>query len=116
MNKPMVRIRKGSQEKFPSRQASNPEMTQEYTVTSVTAERVAINHLETTSRASHSFLSSILISCHEALRHIPKLMFIILLDLIYSDKLTLMENYTIICEIGYNRLSITGFWYNLFMQ
>jgi L-aspartate oxidase len=38
------------------------------------AERVAINHFETTSSDSHSFLSSILISCHEALRHIAKLM------------------------------------------
>ena len=44
----------------------------------ITPERVAINHLETTSRASHSFLSSILMSCHEALRHIAKLMCIVL--------------------------------------
>jgi len=67
-------MRKGSHEKLPSRQANNPAMTQEYTVTRVTAERVAINHLETTSSQSHSFLSSILMSCHEALRHIAKLM------------------------------------------
>src|SRR5215216_7201677 len=78
MNKPSVSTRNGNQEKLPSRQASRPEMTQEYTVTSVTADRVAINHLETTSSDSHSFLSSILISCHEALRHIGKLMCIFL--------------------------------------
>src|SRR5688572_17790201 len=77
MNKPKVTIRNGNQLKCPSRAARMPAITQEYTVTNVTAERVAISHLETTSRASHSFLSSILISCHEALRHILKLIFII---------------------------------------
>src|SRR4030095_11144512 len=86
MNKPRVKTRKGIHEKNPSRQASSPAITQEYTVTSVTAERVAINHLETTSRASHSFLSSILMSCHEALRHIAKLMCILLLEFIYGLK------------------------------
>src|SRR3990170_2908769 len=74
MNKPIVTIKNGTQEKYPSRAASMPEITQEYTVTRVTAERVAINHLETTSSASHSFLSFILMSCHDALRHMAKLM------------------------------------------
>src|SRR5512146_722794 len=74
MKSPRVRMMNGSQEKFPSRQASSPAMTQEYTVTMVTAERVAISHLETTSSASHSFLSSIFINCQEAFRHMGKLM------------------------------------------
>src|SRR5215213_3643654 len=72
--RPKVRITKGTHEKLPSRHASKPAITHEYTVTKVTAERVAISHLETTSRESHSFLSFILMSCHEALRHMAKLM------------------------------------------
>src|SRR6266498_4337453 len=41
-----------------------------------TAERVAINHFERISSASHSLLSSILISCESDLRHIAIVVFI----------------------------------------
>ena len=55
-------------------------------VTVVTAERVAINHLEMMSSASHSCLSSILMSSHAALRHMAKLIFILfLLKLIVAN-------------------------------
>ena len=51
-------------------------MAQEYSVTMVTAERVAISHLEITSRRSHSSFLSILTRVESAVPHIPKLMFI----------------------------------------
>src|SRR4030067_1183950 len=62
-------------------------------VTVVTAERVAISHLETISRASHSFLSSILMNSQAALRHMAKLIFMRTLSLI-----VIVANYTTYVE------------------
>src|SRR5512138_3166060 len=79
MNSPSVRISQVSTSNGLSCacrycHASNPPMSPEYSVIVPTAERVAMNHFDRTSRASHSRLSSMRMSWERDFRHIANVL------------------------------------------
>src|SRR5574342_882594 len=82
MNRPRVRTShikklKGLPAACKYCQASSPPINPEYNVIVPTTERVAMNHFESTSSASHSCLSFIMMSCDKDLRHMAKVLFIL---------------------------------------
>ena len=63
----------GRKANAPACAAKKPAITQEYSVTVVTPDRVAMNHFDTTSSESHSALLSMRTSVVVAFFHIARL-------------------------------------------